>query len=74
MPMPRSGDHLSQQQKRVLAGAAQGMLRWEIADMLHISEHTVRNHLHDIHRRLEARNTTHAVALALARGLITFQE
>jgi len=32
---------------------------------------TMKNHLYNIHRFLNAENTTHAVAIALRRGLIS---
>ncbi|HLF28201.1 MAG TPA: helix-turn-helix transcriptional regulator [Anaerolineae bacterium] len=69
-----ASDGLSPQQCRILAGMAQGMLRSEVGEQLGLSIHTVRNHLIAIHRKLGAHNTTHAVALALVRGYITYQE
>ena len=69
-----SANDLSHRHLEVLQLAAAGCLRWEIGEKLHITEATVRNHLVTIHQRLGARNTTHAVALAIVRGLIIFQE
>jgi DNA-binding CsgD family transcriptional regulator len=56
---------ITQQQRRVLALLADGLTRAEVADRLGISEHTVIAHIVSARERLNARNTTHAVALFL---------
>jgi DNA-binding CsgD family transcriptional regulator len=49
---------------------AAGQSRASAADSLGVSEHTLRTSIESARNRLGARNTTHAVASALARGLI----
>ncbi len=49
---------------------AEGMMNKEIAARLALSEQTVRNHLSNIFRKLEAKNRTQMVAEARRRGLI----
>jgi DNA-binding CsgD family transcriptional regulator len=54
----------------VLALAASGLRNREIGDRLGISEETVKSHIHGVLVKLPARNRTHAVAIAIRRGLI----
>lgn len=61
---------LSERQIEVLGLAALGWTDSEIAQRLYISVHTARAHLQAIRERMGARNTTHAVAMALAAGVI----
>jgi DNA-binding CsgD family transcriptional regulator len=58
------------QQLACLRLAAQGLQTRQIARRLNMHESTVRFRLANTRARLGARNTTHAVALALAAGLI----
>ena len=51
--------------------AAQGYSAKRAALALGISPHSVRVHLSLARRRLKARNTAEAVAIALTRGLLT---
>ena len=62
---------LSPRQREVLRLVAEGADVSTIAGELSISEATVRTHLRDALRRLGARNRAHAVALAIAAGLIS---
>ncbi|MCU0855274.1 MAG: helix-turn-helix transcriptional regulator, partial [Rhodobacteraceae bacterium] len=48
-----------------------GQSRAEVADTLQISENTLRAYIDSARHKLGAMNVTHAVALALARGVIT---
>jgi len=64
---------LSKRQHEVLSLAAQGLDGAEIGEQLHLSSSTVRQHLCKIHQRLNARNTTHAVVLALQNNLISLE-
>lgn len=48
-----------------------GLLSKQIADRLDISEKTVEKHKGALIQRLGARNSTHAVVLALRAGLIS---
>jgi len=61
---------LSPRQKEILALIAAGAETPRIAAELSLSEATVKTHVRDAIRRLRARNRTHAVALAMAAGLI----
>ena len=54
----------------MLRWAADGKTSWEISVILKISERTVKFHLIQASRKLNAVNRTLAVAKALARGLI----
>ncbi len=61
---------LTTREREVLRLLADGLTREEIAERLGIGEGTVRAHLVKANRRLGARNRTHAVAVALRKGLI----
>jgi DNA-binding CsgD family transcriptional regulator len=66
----RRASHLAERKAQVLALAANGYTNPEIADRLGITVETVKTHLLVTRQYLGARNTTHAVALALCRGLL----
>lgn len=53
-----------------LLHAARGRTNREIASLLNVTEQTAETHMKNIARKLGALNRTHAVSLALARGLI----
>jgi len=61
---------LSQREQDILTWVAQGYNPDNIADKLHISQHTVRNHLRHVRTKLQVKNMTHAVAKAVSSGLI----
>jgi len=61
---------LTARELEVLTWTAKGKTRWEIGEILHISEETVKKHLLNASGRLQASNKTHAVALALLHGII----
>jgi DNA-binding NarL/FixJ family response regulator len=63
-------DTLTPRELDVLASAAQGHSNREIAAGLQIGEATVKSHLVHIYRKLGVDDRTHAVTLALQRGLI----
>jgi DNA-binding NarL/FixJ family response regulator len=54
----------------VLAFLSHGLTVPMIADTLEISIHTVKSEVRSARYRLKAKNTTHAVAIAVRRGLI----
>lgn len=54
----------------MLTLVAQGHGNREIGDKLSISEGTVKNHVKSIIRKLEARDRTHAVVLAMAADIL----
>ena len=69
-PSLESRDVLTAREREVLRWAADGKTSWEVSVILKISERTVKFHLIQASRKLNAVNRTSAVAKALARGLI----
>ena len=61
---------LSPREIDTLTFLAMGYSRGQVADMLEISEHTLRAYIESARFKLGALNTTHAVARALVEGLI----
>lgn len=61
---------LSDREMQVLVGVVNGQQNAEIGRDLHIVEHTVKTHMRRILHALGARDRTHAVALALASGVV----
>jgi DNA-binding CsgD family transcriptional regulator len=61
---------LSPREAEALTFLALGYSRAQVADTLSISEHTLRVYVESARFKLGAMNTTHAVARALALGLI----
>lgn len=61
---------LSPREKQALIQLSQGQGRAEVAAALQISENTLRAYIDSARHKLGAMNVTHAVALALARGII----
>ena len=66
-PPPRG---LTRRHIEVLQGMADGLTVKEIAAAQHISSNTVKSQGWELRRRMGARNTTHAVAIALREGII----
>ncbi len=64
---------LTPKQKRILEAAALGLQLKEIGELHGIKLFTVREHLVRIRKRLGARNTTHAVAIAMKMSLISIE-
>lgn len=66
------GDELlSQREVEVLRLVATGNSNKDIAGRLHITEETTKSHVKSIMSKLRANDRTHAVTLALARGIIS---
>jgi len=63
-------ESLTPREQEVLAMLAQGLLNKEIADRLHISEHTVKFHISSIMGKLDASSRTEAVTRGIRRGLV----
>ena len=61
---------LAPREREVLQWAAHGKSAWETAQLLGLSERTVKFYIQRACSKLNAQNKTHAVATALARGLI----
>jgi DNA-binding NarL/FixJ family response regulator len=64
-------DGLTEREFEVLVGVATGHSNKIVADRLSISEHTVKSHMRSIMSKLGANDRTHAVTIAIKRGLIT---
>lgn len=63
--------HVAQRAREVLGLLALGQTNCEIAARLHVSPHTVRNHLSRIFAKLGAGNRTAAVRAAYRLGHVT---
>ena len=61
---------LSPREVDALTYLAMGYSRGQVADLLSISEHTLRAYIESARFKLGAMNTTHAVARAISEGLI----
>jgi len=61
---------LSNRERDVLGGLASGESTEQIGLSLAMSPHTVRTHLRNIMRKLEAHTRAHAVAIAIGDGAI----
>lgn len=68
--LPNSIPQLSPREQEALTLLALGYSRAQIAQTLSISEHTLRVYVESARFKLGAPNTTHAVAVAIAQGLI----
>lgn len=69
-----SADALTTRELEVLRQVTTGGANKIIAERLYISEETVKNHVKAILEKLAARDRTHAVAIALKRGIISLNE
>jgi len=67
---PETAQALSPREVDAMTLLAVGLSRAQVAEELSISEHTLRVYIESARFKLGAMNTTHAVARALARGLI----
>lgn len=63
-------EHLSDREIAVLEHAAKGCANKVIAARLGISEDTVKVHMKNIFAKLDANDRTHAVTIALSRGIL----
>jgi DNA-binding NarL/FixJ family response regulator len=63
-------EELTDRELDVLNQLAKGLANKEIADVLHISEHTVKGHLKTILGKLRVADRTEAVTAAIQRGII----
>ena len=62
---------LTPRETEILDYMAQGYLNKQIADVLSVSEQTIKNHITSILRKLNANARTQAVIVAIKKGLIT---
>ena len=65
--------HTRQREVEVLTLVAQGSANKEIAHTLRLSEATVKSHLLHIFEKLGAADRTHAVTIAVRRGIIPLE-
>jgi DNA-binding NarL/FixJ family response regulator len=63
-------DALTEREIEVLRLVAAGNANKRVADLLGIAEETVKGHLRNILSKLDANDRTHAVTIALKRGII----
>ena len=68
---PGGIDELTPRELEVLHLLGQGLSNRSIAIQLEVNERTIKYHVGEILAKLEARNRTQAVILAIERGLIT---
>lgn len=68
------GTDLTRKEKDVLLCIASGQKRLEIASMMNLSPFTVRQHQNRIRQKLGAKSLPHAVALALEKRQVSFQD
>jgi DNA-binding NarL/FixJ family response regulator len=64
------GAQLTEREQQVLSLIAEGHATREVAEQLCYSERTVKNVLHDVVTKLNARSRSQAVAFAVREGLI----
>ncbi len=62
---------LSERERTVLELLASGATNPEIADQLHLSKHTIKEHTSALYRKLSVRNRTEAVQRAQRLGLLS---
>ena len=65
---------LTSTEQQVLGYVARGLVNEEIADILNISTNTVKAHLHEIFKKLSARNRAQAVILALTQQQLNLSD
>lgn len=64
------GITVSEREREILLLVADGATNQEIAERLHLSPNTVRNHLARLYSRLGARSRLEAVAIAIREGVL----
>jgi DNA-binding NarL/FixJ family response regulator len=63
--------NLSPREREIMHLMAEGGTAQDVSDQLGVSVETVRTHVRNVIRKLQARNRVHAIAMALQRGDIT---
>ena len=71
--LPTAGGKMTTRESECLLWAAEGKTSWETSQILGISERTIIFHLQNAQEKLSASSRQHAVARAIATGLITPQ-
>ncbi|MBI5848687.1 MAG: helix-turn-helix transcriptional regulator [Nitrospirae bacterium] len=67
---PVEGLLLAPREQEILWWLKKGKSSWDISIILKITERTVNFHIYNIIKKLDAQNRTHAVAIAMEKGLI----
>jgi len=62
---------LTPREMEILNYMAEGYLNKQIADVLSVTEQTIKNHITSILRKLNANARTHAVVIAIKKGLVS---
>lgn len=70
MAQHHSDDQLTEREIQVLREVAAGNANKMVAQLLHVSEETVKAHMKSILSKLGANDRTHAVTIAVKRGII----
>jgi DNA-binding CsgD family transcriptional regulator len=63
--------NITPREKEVITWMADGKTAWEIAGILTLSEHTVRNHIENARKKLHADNSIHLIAAAFRLHIIS---
>jgi DNA-binding NarL/FixJ family response regulator len=63
--------NLSPREREIMHLMAEGGTAQDVGAMVGVSVETVRTHVRNVIRKLQARNRVHAIAIALQRGDIT---
>lgn len=66
--------NLSPREREIMHLMAEGGTAQDVGDELGVSVETVRTHVRNVIRKLQARNRVHAIAMALQRGDITLEQ
>jgi len=69
-----AGPPLSPSERRVIVLLAQGLQSKEMAQVMCRARPTIERYVRILHRKFGARSRAHLVALALARGCISFSD
>lgn len=70
LAVAQNAGNLTEREIEVLEGVAEGQSNADIAAGLGLAEKTVKNHLSNVFEKLCASDRTHAVTIALQRGII----
>lgn len=62
---------ITRREEEVLQAICDGCSTPEVASRLYLSQKTVKNHLASIYQKLDARDRTQAVLIALRMGIVT---
>ena len=66
----QQGCELTDREKEVMQWVKEGKSNWELSMILDISERTVKFHVQNVEKKLNAVNRAHAVALAMDYGML----